>query len=195
MEKAFQYVKLQNWSLCNLSNCYLNGFVIWMVGSHFYNLTLDLSNAHNYCYKSLCLRMRSHYIITIFQNISSSLWNISIWTMFNPQTWTKILTQRFKTINSQRMKIHSKLWTPKEWKSVWERWGFLICNFSHLWSVLGLESRMPWPLLLKWKCRKQMLKDKSVGTFTFPLCCFKNLRFQIFLAPLCCFKDVGLQFF
>lgn len=109
MEKAFQYVKLQNWSSFNLSNCYLNGFVIWMVGSHFDNLTLDLTNAHNYCYKSLCVRMRSHYIITIFQNIYSSLWNISIWIMFNPQTWTKILTQRFKTINSQRMKIHLRM--------------------------------------------------------------------------------------
>lgn len=98
MEKAFQYVKLQNWSSYNLSNCYLNGFVIWMVGSHFDNLTLDLTNAHNYCYKSLCLRMRSHYIITIFQNIYSSLWNISIWTMFNPQTWTKILTQNSKLL-------------------------------------------------------------------------------------------------
>jgi len=88
MEKAFQYVKLQNWSSCNLWNCYLNGFVIWMVGSHIDNLTLDLSNAHNYSYKSLYLRMRSHYIITIFQNIYSSLWNNSVWTMFNLQTWT-----------------------------------------------------------------------------------------------------------
>jgi hypothetical protein len=67
MEKAFQYVKLQNWSLFNLSNCYLDGFVIWMVGSHFDNLTLDLSNAHKYCYKSLCLRMRSHFIILFFK--------------------------------------------------------------------------------------------------------------------------------
>ncbi len=129
MQKDFQYVKLQNWSSCNLSNCYLNGFVIWMVGSHLDNLTLDLSNAHNYCYKALCLRMISHFIITIFQNVSSSLWNISIWTMFNPQTWTK-----------------SWLKDSKLWKSIWECWGFLLCIFSHLWSVLEFEPRMPWPL-------------------------------------------------
>jgi hypothetical protein len=62
--KSFPICQASKLNLFNLSTCYVNGFVIWM---DFDNLNWDLSNAHNNCYKSLCLRMRSHFIIVVYE--------------------------------------------------------------------------------------------------------------------------------
>jgi hypothetical protein len=155
-----------------------------MVGSHFDNSTLDLSNAR----------------ITIATNLCVWEWDLILLFILFFKTFLVVYeTSQFEQCLIPKLapNFNSKIQNYKLPKkdNPFENVEASSFAFFHSWSILEFESRMPWLILLEWKCRKQMLKEQSVGTFTFPLRCFKNIRFQFFLALSSCFKNVGVQFF